>query len=214
MRVWLHRGIRFGGVTITAICIGMFSMAVSAGDSDNDGVHDANDLCPATDLNGAVPTSGTLCADCLGDTQTIHGCNASEILECKPGPNRRQYEFGIGQKIQAQFESLKGWSAKCGCDNSDDSDGDGFPACLDECPADSLKSLVGACGCGVGETDSDGDGVPDCIDECPGDPVAIEAGPYGCGMAATGEIIAAEDFLLEIEGASFRAPADALLFAQ
>jgi len=61
------------------------------------------------------------------------------------------------------------------CDTCTDTDGDGFgdpgfPAntCpLDGCPADPVKSVPGACGCGTPDTDTDGDGIADCIDNCP-----------------------------------------------
>ncbi|MCP4289090.1 MAG: PEP-CTERM sorting domain-containing protein, partial [Gammaproteobacteria bacterium] len=48
-----------------------------------------------------------------------------------------------------------------------DSDGDGTPDCIDNCPADPDKTEPGICGCGVADTDSDGDGTPDCNDNCP-----------------------------------------------
>lgn len=45
-----------------------------------------------------------------------------------------------------------------------DSDNDGVPDNLDECPDDPLKIEPGTCGCGVLDTDSDNDGIPDCHD--------------------------------------------------
>ena len=54
--------------------------------------------------------------------------------------------------------------------NERDSDGDGSPDILDECPFDSNKIEPGVCGCGVADTDADSDGTPDCMDEpCPAD---------------------------------------------
>ncbi len=46
-----------------------------------------------------------------------------------------------------------------------DSDKDGTPDCVDNCPNDSGKTDPGACGCGVADTDTDSDGTPDCNDE-------------------------------------------------
>jgi hypothetical protein len=60
-----------------------------------------------------------------------------------------------------------------GCDCLADTDGDGSPDCLDDCPNDPNKTEPGACGCGVEDTDSDGDGIADCNDPCPN-------WPYDC----------------------------------
>jgi Thrombospondin type 3 repeat len=46
-------------------------------------------------------------------------------------------------------------------------DGDGAGDSCDGCPTDSLKTIAGACGCGVADTDMDGDGAADCVDTCP-----------------------------------------------
>ncbi|MCP4740796.1 MAG: hypothetical protein GY871_00980, partial [Actinomycetales bacterium] len=46
-----------------------------------------------------------------------------------------------------------------------DSDGDGTPDCVDDCPNDPNKTEPGACGCGVADTDSDGDGTFDCDED-------------------------------------------------
>ena len=51
-----------------------------------------------------------------------------------------------------------------------DSDIDGTPDCLDNCPNDPNKIDPGICGCGTPDTDSDGDGTLDCNDGCPNDP--------------------------------------------
>ena len=54
--------------------------------------------------------------------------------------------------------------------SANDSDGDGVPDTIDNCPNDPLKTAPGICGCGIADTDSDGDGTPDCIDKCAADP--------------------------------------------
>lgn len=51
-----------------------------------------------------------------------------------------------------------------------DSDGDGTPDCVDNCPDDSTKADAGSCGCGVSDTDGNGDGTADCNDDFPQDP--------------------------------------------
>jgi len=45
-----------------------------------------------------------------------------------------------------------------------DSDGDGVPDSIDECPNTPIGVEVDAKGCPI---DSDGDGVPDYLDKCP-----------------------------------------------
>jgi parallel beta-helix repeat protein/predicted outer membrane repeat protein len=72
-----------------------------------------------------------------------------------------------------------------GEDDTIDTDSDGTPDCADNCPNDPLKIEPGDCGCGESETDIDSDGTPDCLDECPEDPLKTEPGFCGCGTADT-----------------------------
>ena len=64
-----------------------------------------------------------------------------------------------------------------------DSDGDGLPDCIDECPDNADPDLPGPCGCDT--ADADGDGTPDCLDECPDDLFKVAVGICGCGAADT-----------------------------
>lgn len=48
-----------------------------------------------------------------------------------------------------------------------DSDKDGTPDCVDECPFFNGTNKKGLCPCGYADTDTDGDGVLDCYDRCP-----------------------------------------------
>jgi len=67
-----------------------------------------------------------------------------------------------------------------------DSDMDGTDDCIDECPFDPAKIVLGICGCGVSDTaDMDSDGTIDCLDACPNDPTKILVGFCGCGIAET-----------------------------
>jgi hypothetical protein len=61
-----------------------------------------------------------------------------------------------------------------------DTDYDGTPDCIDNCPVDPNKINPGVCGCGVPDTDSDNDGTPDCNDQCPTDPNKTIIGLCGC----------------------------------
>ncbi len=63
----------------------------------------------------------------------------------------------------------------------DDTDNDGTPDCIDNCPTDPAKTEPGTCGCDTPDVDSDNDGTPDCIDNCPTDPAKTEPGTCGCG---------------------------------
>jgi hypothetical protein len=110
-------------------------------------------------------------------------------------------QAALNEKLYMTFDNIKfiNWKP-CG---PDDSDGDGTPDCMDECPNDpdkkergecgcncidecpddTNKILAGKCGCGTPETDSDNDGVQDCLDECPGDPAKTLEGNCGCGLS-------------------------------
>ena len=66
-----------------------------------------------------------------------------------------------------------------------DGDGDGVGNACDDCPNDPLKSIPGICGCGTADTDTDNDNTPDCNDGCPSDPLKTEPGICGCGTADT-----------------------------
>ena len=204
------RGIGFRLSTTLLLIFLIFTVKTGqAEDFDQDGINDANDLCLSTDLNGPVPT-GILCDGCMGDDQTILGCNASDVLACKPGPNRRQFEMGINQRIQDTFSAQKGWAAKCGCDDNSDPDGDGFLSCVDECPLDGGKSLAGLCGCGMLDTDRDEDGTPDCVDLCPDNPGATVPDEYGLCASDSQVITAGEALVLTIGDSALSIPADAL----
>jgi hypothetical protein len=62
-----------------------------------------------------------------------------------------------------------------------DTDNDGTPDCIDECPGDPNKKIAGICGCFALEDDTDNDGTPDCNDHCPRDGTRTEPGLCGCG---------------------------------
>lgn len=60
-----------------------------------------------------------------------------------------------------------------------DSDGDGVPDHLDQCPDTKQGVEVNAKGCPI---DSDGDGIPDEIDECPDSPAGAKVMADGCAL--------------------------------
>jgi outer membrane protein OmpA-like peptidoglycan-associated protein len=67
-----------------------------------------------------------------------------------------------------------------------DSDGDGVPDNLDQCPGTPAGTKVDEKGCPV-ETgkDSDGDGVPDDLDQCPNTPAGVKVDAKGCAIEQT-----------------------------
>ncbi len=91
-------------------------------DQDDDGVDDAEDWCPNTDLSGAVPTIA-LRPNHIGDSTTLNGCNASQILACKGGNTQGEQKYGVSPGQQNVFTSHLGWAA-------DVSPSDGTPDCL------------------------------------------------------------------------------------
>jgi OOP family OmpA-OmpF porin len=65
-----------------------------------------------------------------------------------------------------------------------DNDGDGVPDYLDQCP-DTLEGVqVDSKGCPL---DTDGDGVPDFLDECPDTPAGVEVDDRGCPLDTDGD---------------------------
>jgi len=83
------------------------------GDADDDGVVDELDRCPTTTtLSGPIPTE-KLCRGCMGDDVTIDGCNASDILSCKPVMNLGEIKHGISPGTQKVFSKQKGWAKDC-----------------------------------------------------------------------------------------------------
>ncbi len=67
-----------------------------------------------------------------------------------------------------------------------DSDGDGVPNEIDECPDTPEGVKVDERGCPL---DSDGDGIPDYLDKCPGTPKGVEVDCDGCPLDSDGDSI-------------------------
>jgi outer membrane protein OmpA-like peptidoglycan-associated protein/outer membrane scaffolding protein for murein synthesis (MipA/OmpV family) len=65
-----------------------------------------------------------------------------------------------------------------------DSDRDGVPDDLDQCPDTPYGVQVDAAGCPI---DSDGDGVPDYLDKCPDTPAGVQVDAVGCPIDSDGD---------------------------
>jgi VCBS repeat-containing protein len=81
-------------------------------DSDFDGFRDAKDQCAKTNLDGPIPTR-RLYPGHMGDDRLIRGCNASQILACKPGRNEHERQHGLSVGTQIVFALRLGWAARC-----------------------------------------------------------------------------------------------------
>ncbi len=70
-----------------------------------------------------------------------------------------------------------------------DSDGDGVPDDVDECPGTpaAARGMVDAKGC---PKYSDADGVPDYLDKCPGTPAGVKVDADGCPVDSDGDGVA------------------------
>jgi len=140
---------------------------------------DVCDLCANTDLGGPIPTVYHEDGH-MGDDRTIHGCNATQILSCKPGDNEGEVEYGLSPGTQDLFTLERGWGS--------DSDLDGVRDCYDNCRKDpnpeqedlDVDGLGDAC-----DPDDDGDGVKDGSDDCPAayNPDQADADGDGIGDA-------------------------------
>ena len=92
------------------------------------------------------------------------------------------WAFGDIRKKKC-FDIPKSWVVdKYGCPI--DSDGDGVPDSLDECPGTPRGVDVDAVGCPI---DTDGDGVPDYLDQCPDTPQGVTVDTNGCPFDTDGD---------------------------
>jgi OOP family OmpA-OmpF porin len=84
-----------------------------------------------------------------------------------------------------------------------DSDGDGVPDGIDQCPNTPIGARVDAQGCPI---DSDGDGVPDAMDKCPGTPRGVKVDRDGCPLDSDGDGV--PDYLDKCPGTPRGVPVD------
>lgn len=122
-------------------------------DSDNDGVDDSQDQCPATARGARVDSSGCeLDSDNDGVVDSMDKCPAT----------------ARGAQVDSN-----------GCEL--DSDKDGVVDSKDRCPGTASGSEVDANGCAV-TRDSDADGIADNVDACPGTPPGTAVDTSGCEL--------------------------------
>gem|GEM_PF-3627993 len=123
----------------------------------------------ATEGSGTITAAGTITGANIGIANF-----AGNI--CSPG---------LTEDDLPNVQPECGWKVCSQWVIGDDTDGDGYHNCEEECDNDPNKTEPGVCGCGVPDTDSDGDGTANCIDGCPNDPDKTEPGVCGCGVPDT-----------------------------
>jgi len=97
------------------------------------------------------------------------------------------YDSGSGavtRAVAAMFNDEEIWNYLMSSMIEKDSDCDGVPDDMDECPDTPLGVKVDARGCML---DTDGDGVPDYRDECPGTPKGVIVDERGCPLDTDGD---------------------------
>jgi outer membrane protein OmpA-like peptidoglycan-associated protein len=135
----------FLGMSWTPVEGGRGAVVVGGLDTDNDGVPDAQDLCPneAEDRDGFDDEDG--CPDLDNDQDGI--------------PDSRD-------KCPNDPEDRDGFQDQDGCPETDN-DNDGVPDAQDRCPNDAEDRDGFQDDDGCPDADNDGDGIPDVADKCP-----------------------------------------------
>jgi len=90
----------------------------------------------------------------------------------------------VTKQVTAMFNNVRIRNYLAAPNEPKDSDCDGVPDEIDECPGTPLGVAVDARGCPL---DSDGDGVPDYLDECPGTPKGVKVDSRGCPLDTDGD---------------------------
>jgi OOP family OmpA-OmpF porin len=84
----------------------------------------------------------------------------------------------------ASAAGMAGFVEKVFLEKVMDSDGDGVPDDLDQCPNTPKGVKVDGDGCPL---DTDGDGVPDYLDKCPNTPKGVKVDKEGCPLDSDGD---------------------------
>jgi outer membrane protein OmpA-like peptidoglycan-associated protein len=138
----------FLGISWAPVEGGKGAVAVGGLDSDNDGVPDAQDVCPndPEDRDGFDDEDG--CPDPDNDQDGV--------------PDKKD-------KCPNEPEDRDGFQDGDGCPETDN-DGDGIPDAQDKCPNDAEDRDGFQDDDGCPDADNDGDGIPDAADKCPNEP--------------------------------------------
>ena len=127
-------------------------------DQDNDGIVDADDVCPNTPNDEPVWPNG--CADSQLDSDGDGITDDNDMC-----PNTYP-----GEIVDSN-----------GCsDTQKDADGDGISDAGDQCPNTPAQEVADANGCSDSQKDQDGDGVQDSLDQCPNTLPGTTVDATGC----------------------------------
>lgn len=155
-------------------------------DHDQDGVLDADDLCPMTPYGTEVDLSG-----CRNDSDDD---GIFDELDACPGTPRGNRVDETGCRTDGDGDGVFDGDDACpatpagsrvdvaGCRY--DRDGDGVFDEMDDCPQTPANTAVDARGC---PPDSDGDRVYDTVDACPNTAQGVEVDARGCESDGDGD---------------------------
>ena len=137
--------------------------SVNQRDTDNDGVSDSDDECPATPFGADVNSVG-----------------------CDESQSDDDNDMVPNDLDQCPLTQLGDPVDEVGCSPSQldgDQDDDGVENLEDVCPNTKAGKQVDSKGCSDFQLDDDNDGTPNSDDECPNDPNKTIEGVCGCGIA-------------------------------
>lgn len=150
-------------------------------DSDEDGVPNKGDRCPATPA-GAVVDAGGCPLDTDADKifdglDKCPGTPAGAIVDASGCPLDADKDgvFDGIDKCDSTASGVVVDATGCGVDSDGDLVFDG----LDKCADTPKGSVVDGSGCPL---DADGDGIPDGVDICPETPLGVSVNAGGCPL--------------------------------
>jgi OmpA-OmpF porin, OOP family len=118
----------------------------------------------------------------IGLTFHFGGAKKVAAVEEKPAPQPVQIKDSDGDGVPDDMDQCPNTPAGVKVDSVGcplDSDKDGVPDYLDKCPNTPAGVKVDSVGCPL---DSDKDGVPDYLDKCPNTPAGVKVDSVGCPL--------------------------------